>query len=684
MKLDEIYSLRSNFIVIGLTGRIGSGCSEIAELLSGTYEEIKEKGLRDFQTKETQDSTFIRKYNIVNNFIKNEGNWTPFELIKYRNVLFLYIVKNYGNDIDKYQVLFEKYLNDVNPKSDYKTSLSVLFQNHKNTIEEIKSLERFENIKKDADLEKLDTIFFGELFNKFCLDFSDILKKHDYYLRLKLLHNISKNIRQSGDIIGDSEKDISKLYEIAGVINKVIKAKKHANKNNPTRIVIDSLRNSLEIMFFKERYSGFYMLAAKDVLDNSKDRIFDKIPKSINETERHKITDKILKLDNQEYGTKDFSKGIFSSPDVENCIQKSDYHILNLKKNEITKYLNKYTPPYDKFNFLSREEQLIKLISLIIQPGLITPSSVERSMQVANSAKLNSGCISRNVGAAITDSHFHVKSIGWNDVAKGHTPCNLREAEDIIYVTEQKKTEINIHYSPFEMGNASDNSSFKYKNEKPGDFKEALSDYFKLSLESHKEDLKGKNCAFCFKTVHNHYEGEANQVHTRSLHAEENAMLQITKLGGQGVENGILFTTASPCELCSKKAYQLGIKTIYFIDPYPGISNDQILRGGRENTQPKMIPFSGAIGLAYHKCYDSFMSYKDEVTMTLEMEVENKIGIQFKELLKSIKKKDRHISALLDSSKTYNDNDVIAMISKMLKKEDEKRNNQDISSEDIF
>lgn len=186
-------------------------------------------------------------------------------------------------------------------------------------------------------------------------------------------------------------------------------------------------------------------------------------------------------------------------------------------------------------------------------------------------------------------------------------------------------------------------------------------------MDSKKNDLNGKPCAFCFKTVHNHYEGEANQVHTRSLHAEENAMLQITKLGGQGVENGILFTTASPCELCSKKAYQLGIDTIYFIDPYPGISNDQILRGGRNETQPKMIPFSGAIGLAYHKCYDAFMSYKDEVTMTLEMEVDNKIGIQFKELLKSIKKKDNQISDLLGKTLDFTDDDVVALLSKALK-----------------
>ena len=102
-----------------------------------------------------------------------------------------------------------------------------------------------------------------------------------------------------------------------------------------------------------------------------------------------------------------------------------------------------------------------------------------------------------------------------------------------------------------------------------------------------------------------------NQVHTRSLHAEENAFLQITKYGGRGVIGGNLFTTASPCELCSKKAYQLGIKNIYYIDPYPGIATNHILEGGSLN--PNLKLFYGAIGKAFHKLYTPIVPYKDEM-----------------------------------------------------------------------
>ena len=36
--LDQLYSLRRDFTVIGVTGRTGSGCSEIGKILSSEFE----------------------------------------------------------------------------------------------------------------------------------------------------------------------------------------------------------------------------------------------------------------------------------------------------------------------------------------------------------------------------------------------------------------------------------------------------------------------------------------------------------------------------------------------------------------------------------------------------------------------------------------------------------------------
>ena len=142
-------------------------------------------------------------------------------------------------------------------------------------------------------------------------------------------------------------------------------------------------------------------------------------------------------------------------------------------------------------------------------------------------------------------------------------------------------------------------------------FRKALSDkYFNLIRTG---VTQKRNIPFCFKAIQNEIEGEKNQVHTRSLHAEENAFLQIAKNGGQKLLGGILFTTASPCELCAKKAYQLGIIKIIYIDPYPGIATDHILSVGSK--KPVLELYRGAVGRAFYQLYQPLMPYKDELEL---------------------------------------------------------------------
>lgn len=231
------------------------------------------------------------------------------------------------------------------------------------------------------------------------------------------------------------------------------------------------------------------------------------------------------------------------------------------------------------------------------RPGIITPTAIERCMQLAYTAKLNSGCISRQVGAAITDSNYSIRAIGWNDAPYGQVPCNLRNRFDLINGDDVDA------YSEFEK---KDTDFIKHMNNS--------------SIKFTKINER-MNISYCFKSEYNDMTKIKNQVHTRSLHAEENAFLQISKYGGQGIENGFLFTTASPCELCSKKAYQLGIKRIYYIDPYPGIAINHILHGGKNN--PELILFSGAIGKAFHRLYMPITAYKDELSALTKIQTEN-------------------------------------------------------------
>lgn len=631
MKLKKLYSLRTDFTIIGLTGRVGSGCSEIAKWLSA--DSFNEEFTKSVQNNSLEAEEI--KYKICVDFLKYGDNWKKFHIINYKDVLLLHLfhegITEGKSDLDGsvnkiVDIVFQngnsinnKFTNrfDANEDNILRDSIIKFLKDDTTWFEQICQLES-NDLHQFLKDNKNDTNIFNLYFNffeDFSKTFYGLLNNHNITKRTRLMHDLANNLRDFKTVrtLNRQEKDrsLEHIYTVAETINKLIKVwKAEQDKHKKeTKIVIDSLKNSLELMYFKEKYSAFYMVATNKSEEERCQYVRQQIQnnyKNLSEENKKKHSNEILLLDESEYDGGDFNKGEFASPDTENCIQKSDYHIyfstsVRGKKED--------TQSESNYEILSLNRQLIKLIALIHQPGIITPTGIERCMQVAYNAKFNSGCISRQVGAVVTDSFFGVKSIGWNDVAQHQMPCNLRSVSDLISDNPSSL------FSEYER----EGGNFVDADSKQKTFKELFSEDYEM-LPAVQDNLEGKNCSFCFKTVQNTYEKEKNQVHTRSLHAEENAMMQITKNGGNGLKDGNLFTTASPCELCSKKAYQLGVKKIFYIDPYPGIATKHTLKNGiNEKYNPQLIMFQGAVGRAFHKLYEPFLSYKDELKILTEI-----------------------------------------------------------------
>ena len=628
METKKIYSLRNSFSIIGLTGKTGSGCTIFSKLISKDINSINNKMLRKpdeikyIKTLQDNNTVFKRKYKICYDYYKTESQ--PYKTISYISVILFYIlhysilVKKARNKKQIIDLLYDlvlkncKKTTDINmdsytPATIDRKQIESLQLDYKVIIKRFKQLKYdFKEIKHKDDFDLLYNCFFEKEFTQFADSFYKLIGGTDYVLGSLFVHRIGNKIRATGNPFeeGDLKENANPeyIYGLVYIINKLVKAWK--TKNDSCHICIDSLRNSLEIMFLKERYSGFYMVTIHNE-GRHKERIAGRIralrklskSKSLNETE--KTAELVLKIDEIERNADDFKKGFYFAPDVENCIQKSEIHINNPGKNFPTKKNH-----VRDTSFYSMIEQWIRIKSLISHPGIVTPTQEERCMQIAYNSKFNSGCISRQVGAVITDRNHSIRSVGWNDVPKGSIPCNIRTLIDIIN-PENVDKEKDKSYSHFEL--ASTEKPYKYG----GNFAKNT----KILFSKHTEltQALGLNHSFCFKSLHNKYERKDNQVHTRSLHAEENAMLQISKYGGQPLLGGTLYTTASPCELCAKKAYQLGIKKIIYIDPYPGISMEHILGNGYAKPKPKM--FSGIIGRTYNKLFEPFLSYKDELSI---------------------------------------------------------------------
>jgi deoxycytidylate deaminase len=657
-KLDQLYSLRKNFTIIGLTGRTGSGCSDLAEVLSKNFSEIENiRKPEDFE-----QSVFQRKYQIAYNY--TQKNWKKYKIIEYKKVLFLLLLPELYKNPDNtllfdYFRYFLKKETDSDKIFELKCKIKNLIIANKKTVIKISNLDDLTQIKDLKKLEELNSIFWGDEFNSLADSINELLSENGIIERVMLLHHTANNFRKSGQPFNTLDTNPDHIYKIATIINRIIKATKQKAIDGNCHIVIDSLRNSLEINFFKERYSAFYLIAVKN--DTREAKLIKTYGKESNE-----LIDRFIELDDLEYKCTDYQKGIFYTPDLQNCIQMADFHI----NNNIVKSKNilKKESSNIRNSFFSKEEQLMKLQGLVLQPGLITPNSTERVMQIAYTAKLNSGCISRQVGAVVTDKEYSTKAIGWNDVPKGSIPCSVRNIKDL-------SNSNNFGFTKFELGKGLKETEL-INEEQADSILDNESKKFNAFVKNNynektlpEEKLGGRNCPYCFKTAYNTFSGEKNQVHTRSLHAEENAMMQISKSGGQGLKNGFLFTTASPCELCAKKAYQLGIDTIFYIDPYPGISRNHILKSN-EKTDPKMVLFSGAVGKAYHKLYEPFLSQKDELALLTNFELESPQSVKVKSLKNILSKEFTNRSELIAKldSKLGNDNEAFDNFIKIIEK----------------
>jgi len=64
------------------------------------------------------------------------------------------------------------------------------------------------------------------------------------------------------------------------------------------------------------------------------------------------------------------------------------------------------------------EPRLKRFLEIIFESEIVTPSAAETAMYVAASAAGNSACLSRQVGASLTDIKGEIIAVGWNDVPK--------------------------------------------------------------------------------------------------------------------------------------------------------------------------------------------------------------------------------------------------------------------------
>jgi deoxycytidylate deaminase len=192
-------------------------------------------------------------------------------------------------------------------------------------------------------------------------------------------------------------------------------------------------------------------------------------------------------------------------------------------------------------------DKLGRLVDVLIGNKIVRPLPSETGMFHANGAQLRSACLSRQVGAALTDGRGNVLATGTNEVPKpgGGVYGGGFEAE-MGFPTEDHRCAVTKHYcsNTRVQGVIMDEviEAIKELRDSPDKvaIKQALG---KTSL--------GRLLEF-----------------SRAVHAEMDAILSATRAGSSTV-GAKLFVTTFPCHYCARHIVSAGIDEVQFIEPYP-------------------------------------------------------------------------------------------------------------------
>lgn len=682
--VSKVFSQQSDFIIIGLTGKFGAGCTTIvSDILTKEFVNIGlEKICAGDFNHHYEKADCQRDVRTIYRFA--EDNWKPFNVIKGRDAItsflleldyeqFSKLIIDDSKEKDKARNLTSKFskaivnqIDKLNKAQDNSDTLEYKIINNENTLNyrELLSLERYQHLSlrnlyneissfnhnfikyydNKIDESTNDILFENYIYIKYILPaFAEALKEHFEKLYPSMFQNFGNEIRYWGRIVLPEEDtketivDKANLFSLAKRMNRMIKTYRHpaAGADEPVRIVIDAMKNYYESYYLKERYSSYYLIAIlKDedkryesnksnpdkCTDNLEDIDLNEAPSS-----SYKLYKKYMKLNEKVTEKEDLDKVFKKSYIKDYGLSQEEFkYCQELKKDKLRLklYENKLYPFYlqditkciqNADIFITNNEDsggkhrlkysLLKYISLIMHPGLVLPTNIERCMQIAFTAKVNSGCISRQVGAVVTDSDYNILSVGWNDVPCGMTPCIRRNIMDLIKFHDESA------YSDFEI-------------DKNSSFRKHLDDSYDITeIKKIKDVLMGLPAVYCFKDIYEKITSEKNQVHTRAMHGEEKALLICDQ---QRVQGGNLFTTSSPCELCSKNAKQHKIKNIYYIEAYKGIAQDHVSYSGNKDFRATYHLFEGAISRAYNQLFTPLIPLKDEIELRNFWQIINK------------------------------------------------------------
>jgi len=267
-------------------------------------------------------------------------------------------------------------------------------------------------------------------------------------------------------------------------------------------------------------------------------------------------------------------------------------------------------------------DELSRLIKLLIGKELVRPFMSETAMHIAHSAKLRSACLSRQVGAAIIDREGQLIATGTNEVPKAGGGVYGEQFEDDNTPVEGRCALMDDPNDRYCRNSQQQNKIIQELIEDVPELK-VLPNERKAKLEVELRDTRiGQLLEF-----------------SRAVHAEMDAILSAAR-DGASVVGGRMFVTTFPCHYCARHLVAAGIDEVQYIEPYP---KSQALDLHHDSIEPEKVgswippskitgdenppirkkvlfhPFSGVAPRLYGKVFTKDRSLKDKITGKMQI-----------------------------------------------------------------
>lgn len=251
------------------------------------------------------------------------------------------------------------------------------------------------------------------------------------------------------------------------------------------------------------------------------------------------------------------------------------------------------------------QSHLTRYLDLLLGVRIITPTPDERAMYEAHSAARNSACLSRQVGAAITDADGEILAVGWNDVPR---------AFGGLYESAAKPGEVD--YVDHRCWNKDGGKCFNDEEKR-----EIAS---RLTAALVEEGIMDSSKAEAVDRMLRSSPRLKGLIEfSRAVHAEMHALLNAGRSSGERIRDGKMFVTTYPCHSCARHIIAAGIREVRFIEPYrkslaTRLHSDAITEAESDRLKVRIVPFDGVAPVRFLDLFtEAAAGRKDPNTGTL-------------------------------------------------------------------